>query len=134
VHCSRLIAWSVGWVERAAGVIRSDVNLGVATAGVFGQIANIMSRRASFSFLPRMRAGQFCPRLSMSLDWWNNRIGLGASIILPVDNFLYPVLVDERVCLHPLERFVAFLRVRVVFGQDGLAEVWRARSARSESK
>ena len=65
----------------------------------------------------------------------------GFAIIHPVDNLLYPVLVGERIGLHPLVLFVAFVGGLVVFGPAGLvigpclmslaaglAEVWRARS------
>ncbi len=65
----------------------------------------------------------------------------GFAIIHPVDNLLYPVLVGERIGLHPLVLFVAFIGGLVVFGPAGLvigpcfmsvaaglAEVWRARS------
>jgi predicted PurR-regulated permease PerM len=65
----------------------------------------------------------------------------GLVIIHPVDNLLYPVLVGERIGLHPLVLFVAFVGGLVVFGPAGLiigpclmalaagiSDVWRARS------
>ena len=65
----------------------------------------------------------------------------GFAVIHPVDNLLYPVLVGERIGLHPLVLFVAFVGGLVVFGPAGLiigpclmslvaglAEVWRTRS------
>jgi predicted PurR-regulated permease PerM len=65
----------------------------------------------------------------------------GFAIIHPVDNLLYPALVGEKIGLHPLVLFVAFVGGLVVFGPAGLiigpclmslaaglAEVWRARS------
>jgi predicted PurR-regulated permease PerM len=65
----------------------------------------------------------------------------GFAIIHPVDNILYPVLVGEKIGLHPLVLFVAFVGGLVVFGPAGLiigpclmslaaglAEIWRARS------
>ena len=70
----------------------------------------------------------------------------GFAIIHPVDNLLYPVLVGEKIGLHPLVLFVAFVGGLVVFGPAGLiigpclmslaaglAEVWRARSIPLES-
>jgi predicted PurR-regulated permease PerM len=65
----------------------------------------------------------------------------GFVIIHPVDNLLYPVLVGEKIGLHPLVLFVAFVGGLVVFGPAGLiigpclmalaagiSDVWRARS------
>ena len=54
---------------------------------------------------------------------WGQAIGVvlwGVLVIHPVDNILYPILVGERLGLHALVLFVAFLGGLIIFGPPGL--------------
>lgn len=54
---------------------------------------------------------------------WGQAIGVtlwGVIVIHPVDNILYPVLVGEKLGLHPLVLFIAFVGGLIVFGAPGL--------------
>jgi predicted PurR-regulated permease PerM len=73
-------------------------------------------------------------------------VGWGALAIGTIDNLLYPVLVGQRLRLHPLAIFFAILGGLVVFGASGLIlgpvvlsvtdallEIWRGRTAGGRS-
>ena len=54
---------------------------------------------------------------------WGQALGVvlwGVLVIHPVDNILYPILVGERLGLHALVLFVAFLGGLIIFGPPGL--------------
>lgn len=81
---------------------------------------------AIFSILPVVGAFVVWAPAALALFFmgaWGQAIAViawGLAVIHPVDNILYPLLVGEKLGLHSLALFVAFLGGLVVFGPPGL--------------
>jgi predicted PurR-regulated permease PerM len=115
--------------------------VGLPAALFWGAVMMLLSLLPVFgSFLVWVPAALF---LAAQGQWIRGLIVVawGFAIIHPVDNLLYPVLVGDKIGLHPLVLFVAFVGGLVAFGPAGLivgpclmalaaglAEIWRARS------